>query len=514
MKHGAMAADLAVLGVCALTLLVGTFGVRLARTTSDFYVASRAVGSRLNASAISGEYLSAASFLGVAGLVLLRGVDSLWYPVGWTAGYLMLLIFVAAPLRRSRAYTVADFAELRLESLLARRFTSGVVVLIGVLYLVPQLQGAGLTLQTLTDAPSWLGAVVVAGVVLANVAAGGMRSITIAQAFQYWLKFWALLIPLAWLLIQWHHDGSPHPHSALRSWVEPMQGPHAGYLIYSLIVATFLGTMGLPHVAVRFYTNRDGTSARRTTLTVLAMLSGFYLLPTLYGVLGRIYASDLIVSGHTDSVVLELPRRMLGQTAGDVVSAVLAAGAFAAFLSTSSGLVVSVGGVVAQDLIGPRMDGVAAFRVAASSAAAVTLVIAIATTGLAVAHAVELAFAVAASTLSPLLILGIWWRGLTSFGAMLGLALGGGLSTAAVIAVMAGVRLAGWPAALVAQPALITVPLAFAAMVLGSLATASRRPPHVARTMVRLHTPEEVDVDRGGFHPETRRVRESLRSSR
>lgn len=505
MKHGALAVDLAVLLVCALTLLVGAYGVRLARTTSDFYVASRAVGSRLNASAISGEYLSAASFLGVAGLVLLRGVDSLWYPVGWTAGYLMLLIFVAAPLRRSRAYTIADFAEFRLESLLARRVTSGVVVLIGVLYLVPQLQGAGLTLHTLTDAPAWVGAALVAAVVLANVAAGGMRSITIAQAFQYWLKFWALLIPLAWLLIHWHHDGSPHAHLDQAAWLEPMQGAHSGYLTYSLIVATFLGTMGLPHVAVRFYTNRDGATARRTTLVVLGLLSGFYLLPTLYGVLGRIYASDLVASGHTDSVVLELPRRMLGTTAGDLVSAVLAAGAFAAFLSTSSGLMVSIGGVVAQDLIGTRVSGVTAFRLAAIAAASVTLVIAIATTGLAVAHAVELAFAVAASTLCPLLILGIWWRGLTAAGTVIGLVIGGGLSTAAVITVMAGVQLHGWWEAVVSQPALITVPITVAAMILGSLATSQQRPAHLARTMVRLHTPEDVDVDRGAFHPEARR---------
>lgn len=502
MKQGALAADIAVVLVCFATLLVGIYGIRRARTTSDFYVASRAVGTGLNASAISGEYLSAASFLGVAGLVLLRGVDSLWYPVGWTAGYLMLLIFVAAPLRRSRAYTIADFAEFRLESLATRRVTSGVVVLIGLLYLVPQLQGAGLTLQTLTDAPIWVGAVLVAAVVLVNVASGGMRSITLAQAFQYWLKFWALLIPLAWLLIRWRHDGAPRPHLDQVAWLEPMQGPHASYLTYSLILATFLGTMGLPHVAVRFYTNRDGTTARRTTLVVLAMLSGFYLLPTLYGVLGRIYASDLIASGHTDSVVLELPRRMLGATAGDLVSAVLAAGAFAAFLSTSSGLVVSVGGVVAQDLIGQRLSGVAAFRLAAASAALVTLILAIATTGLAVAHAVELAFAVAASTLCPLLILGIWWRGLTAIGATIGLVLGGALSTAAVVTVMSGVHLDGMTAAIVAQPALITVPIAFTAMVVGSLATAQRKPQHLARTMVRLHTPEEVEVDRGGYHPE------------
>ncbi|MBK3589882.1 cation acetate symporter, partial [Streptomyces sp. MBT57] len=97
--------------VVLATVLVGGFGLRISRTTSDFYVASRTVRPRLNAAAISGEYLSAASFLGVAGLVLLHGPDMLWYPVGYTAGYLVLLVFVAAPLRRSGAYTLPDFAE-------------------------------------------------------------------------------------------------------------------------------------------------------------------------------------------------------------------------------------------------------------------------------------------------------------------------------------------------------------------------------------------------------------------
>src|SRR3954452_10751160 len=123
-------AVLAVLAVSLSTLAIGTLGLRVSRTTSDFFVASRVVPPGLNASAIAGEYLSAASFLGVAGLVLLRGADMLWYPVGWTAGYLMLLLFVAAPLRRSGAYTVPDFAELRLESRATRRVASCLVVLI------------------------------------------------------------------------------------------------------------------------------------------------------------------------------------------------------------------------------------------------------------------------------------------------------------------------------------------------------------------------------------------------
>src|SRR5215208_6323410 len=103
--------------VIAATIGIGLFGLRLSRTTSDFYVASRVVTPRWNASAIGGEYLSAASFLGIAGLVLAFGADVLWYPVGYTAGYLVLLALVAAPLRRSGAYTLPDFAQLRLDSL-------------------------------------------------------------------------------------------------------------------------------------------------------------------------------------------------------------------------------------------------------------------------------------------------------------------------------------------------------------------------------------------------------------
>jgi cation/acetate symporter len=491
----------AVVAVSVATLVLGAFGLRISRTTSDFYVASRTVAPLANASAIGGEYLSAASFLGVAGLVLVRGVDMLWYPVGWTAGYLILLVFVAAPLRRSGAYTLPDFAQLRVESRTARVASSALVVLIGVLYLVPQFQGAGLTLRSLTGAPEWVGEATVASIVLLIVASGGMRSITLVQAFQYWLKLVALLLPVSLLLVVWRHDGAPTSgRLEVSDWVEPLSGPHALYLTYSLILATFLGTMGLPHVVVRFYTNRDGRAARRTTVAVLGLLSCFYLLPPLYGVLGRIYAFDLVTDGRSDSVVLELPSRMLGGPAGDLLTALLGAGAFAAFLSTSSGLVVSIGGVVSQDLLSSRLDPVTAFRVSTSVGALVTLAVALASSGLAVAHAVELAFAVAASTFCPLLLLGIWWRGLTARGAVAGMVTGGALSATAVVATMFGSELAGWPGAVLSQPALVTVPVAFAVMVGTSLVTAA--PEHVARTMVRLHTPEHLVLDRGSYHPE------------
>jgi Na+(H+)/acetate symporter ActP len=554
---------LAVALVVVATVGIGAYGLRLARTTSDFLVASRSVTPLWNASAISGEYLSAASFLGVAGLVLAYGADALWYPVGFVAGYLVLLLLVAAPLRRSGAYTLPDFAEVRLGSAVVRRVASALVVFIGWLYLVPQLKGAGLTLQATIGAPAWVGALLVATVVAVNVAGGGMRSATFVQAFQYWLKLTAITVPALVLVMAWQGDGAPDmtgpspptfrqstvveidrdvvvdvrepvvvlvdervdrrleagrqrleagttlrfragaavPHverveaAGGEQWAAPLAGAggqsHPLYATYALLLATFLGTMGLPHVLVRFYTNPDGRTARRTTLGVLGLLGLFYLVPTVYGALGRLYTPELLLTDRADSVVLALPTALVPGLLGRLLEALLVAGAFAAFLSTSSGLVVSVAGVLVQDVLrGTVRD----FRRAAGFAAAVPLLLAVPASGLPLGQVVGLAFAVAASTFCPLLVLGIWWRGLTATGATAGLVAGGGLSATAVLATMLGAAGSGWPAVLLAQPAAWTVPAAFAVMVGASLLTRAQVPADVGRTMLRLHVPEALGL--------------------
>ena len=187
--------------------------------------------------------------------------------------------------------------------------------------------------------------------------------------------------------------------------------------------------MGLPHVVVRFYTNPDGRAARRTTLAVLGLLGIFYVLPPVYAALGRIYAPSLI-DGRSDVLVLELPSLMVGGAVGAVLTGLVTAGAFAAFLSTSSGLTIAVAGVLSQDVTGRRwgphrLGGVAAFRVAAAIAVVVPLLLSLPAQDVAVARTVGLAFAVTASTFAPLLMLGIWWRGLTPVGAVAGLLVGG-----------------------------------------------------------------------------------------
>jgi Na+(H+)/acetate symporter ActP len=567
----------AVVLVCLATIGVGAVGLRLSRTTSDFYVASRVISPRWNAFAICGEYLSAASFLGVAGLVLAFGVDILWYPVGYTAGYLVLLALVAAPLRRSGAYTLPDFAEIRLRSRTVRRLASLLVVGIGWLYLLPQFQGAGLALRTVTGAPRWVGAALVAVVVLLNVAAGGMRSITLVQALQFWLKLTAIALPIAFLLLAWTADGRPDPGSqsvpvarttttvelpgAVRvqvqtptrltvhgevdghradgpltlqpgehelaadslvelqagepvphtvsiqastghAWGTPTSGAggrdHPLYRLYSLLLALLFGTMGLPHVLVRFYTNPDGRAARRTTLAVIGLLGLFYLFPPFYGAMGRIYTPDLLMTGRTDAVVLLLPERLLPHPWGMPVTALVTAGAFAAFLSTSSGLTVSVAGVLSQDLLRGRLRGsVRGFRVGAVIATAAPALLSLLALRTSLADTVGLAFAVAASTFFPLLTLGIWWRGLTRVGALAGLVVGGTLASVAVTFTIVRGTQPGLVSTLLAEPAAWTVPTAFAVMIIGSLLTRGSQPPGVARIMVRLHAPEGLAVDRG-----------------
>lgn len=551
------------------TIAVGAWGGRFSRTTSDFLVASRAVGSRWNAAAVSGEYLSAASFLGVAGLVAKYGADALWYPVGFTAGYLGLLLFVAAPLRRSGAYTVPDFAEFRLSSTAVRKTAMVVVVVVCVLYLIPQFQGAGLTLNILLGAPVWTGAVGVGLIVIVNVVGGGMRSITFVQAFQYWLKLTAIAIPTLVLIgvfandpahvgepapprvatattvdvttdvsvtvaetkgvrVTGTLDGSPVVDAPMPSpgghvvsagsvifldagaatpvvagapvhgsdWVAPgggLGGRHPLFQVLSLILATFLGVMGLPHVLVRFYTNPDGRTARRTALAAIALLSLFYLFPVLLGVFARLYVPELLITGTSDAAVLLLPSAAIGGLAGQLLAALVAAGAIAAFLATSSGLLVSVAGALATDVFRGRD-----FRIAAVIGGAIPIALSLAAGSLELSRTVGLVFAVAASTLCPLLVLGIWWRGLTSAGAIAGLIVGGVSSGSAASLAIAGVidddALGGWPAALAGYPGAVTVPLAFGTMVLVSLATRRRLPGDLARTFARMHVPERVGM--------------------
>ncbi|PYI83024.1 MAG: hypothetical protein DME26_15880, partial [Verrucomicrobia bacterium] len=190
------------------TIWMGFWSARRSKTAHDFYVAGRSVSVGWNASAISGEYLSAASFMGVAGMVMSSGYDALWYPVCYACGYLFLLLFIAGPLRRFGAYTIPDFAEGRFDSPVFRKIAVVFVLFIGFFYTMPQMKGAGTTLAYIFPGlPYWAGVVLVGAVITLNVALGGMKGITLVQAFQYWAKMFAIAVPIFVLMAVYGHYG-------------------------------------------------------------------------------------------------------------------------------------------------------------------------------------------------------------------------------------------------------------------------------------------------------------------
>ncbi len=567
----------------AVTIWMGFRSAKSSKSASDFFVAGRSVSVGWNASAISGEYLSAASFMGVAGMVMLSGYDALWYPVCYACGYLFLLLFIAGPLRRFGAYTIPDFAEGRYDSPVFRKIAVCFVLFIGFFYTMPQMKGAGTTLMYIFPGlPYWVGVLVVGLVITLNVALGGMKGITLVQAVQYWVKMFAISVPVFVLLSVYGGYGknlslnqvSAAPGALVESvervalpekaprdgiWLAPF-GPlttkavksasealpaeqRAGYLAehqkpysllytFSLIVALVCGTAGLPHILVRFYTNPDGVAAKKTTMWVMILIGVFYVFPPIFGVLGRNFLPELYAatgSKGPDKVVLELPTLIRAKygVLGSILSGITCAGAFAAFMSTFSGLLVSMTGALAHDVYGRMLrpqstaeERMRMFKWCAVLVGGVAVLLGSQVEQLDINFMVGQAFAIAAASYFPLLFMSVWWRGMTMAGAATGMLSGGILALGCVTLTSISDILAktGKAAATVSggtwqpdalnhfwiqhpllrilaeQPALWAVPLAIGLMVVVSKATRASVPGDIRMKMLVLHAPEKLGL--------------------
>jgi cation/acetate symporter len=564
----------------AVTIGMGFWSARKSKTASDFFVAGRSVSVGWNASAISGEYLSAASFMGVAGMVMSSGYDALWYPVCYACGYLFLLLFIAGPLRRFGAYTIPDFAEGRFDSPVFRKIAVVFVLFIGFFYTMPQMKGAGTTLAYIFPGmPYWGGVVLVGAVITMNVAMGGMKGITLVQAFQYWAKMFAISVPVFVLMAVFgFYNGQVGVNATKETpavaradiarkplvekapkdevWTAPFgplttkavnaaaaalpaeqrapylaehQRPYSLLYTYSLIIALVCGTAGLPHILVRFYTNPDGVAAKRTTMWVMILIGVFYVFPPIFGVLGRnlmpeLYTGLAGIKG-TDQVVLKLPT-LVGEkygVLGSILSGITCAGAFAAFMSTFSGLLVSMTGALAHDVYGRMLrpkskpqERLVAFKVAAVIVGGVAILLGCFVEPLEINFMVGQAFAIAAASYFPLLFMSVWWRGMTTKGAAIGMLTGGvcalaaaaltNFSTLALDKGPMGKVFAGFAPLngfwaqhpllriLCEQPAIWTVPLAIGLMIVISKMTSREVPADVRMKMLVLHAPEKLGL--------------------
>ena len=558
-----------------VTIIMGFRSAKSSKSASDFFVAGRSVSVGWNASAISGEYLSAASFMGIAGMVMLSGYDALWYPVCYACGYLFLLLFIAGPLRRFGAYTIPDFAEGRFDSPVFRKIAVCFVLFIGFFYTMPQMKGAGVTLAYIFPGlPYWVGVAVVGAVITLNVALGGMKGITLVQAVQYWIKMFAISVPIFVLLsvyggygknLSLNKSASDSPPAIVQTvepakterlalpekapkdeaWIAPF-GPlttkaakASGLsaeearplsLLYtvSLIVALVCGTAGLPHILVRFYTNPDGVAAKKTTMWVMILIGVFYVFPPIFGVLGRNFLPELYEatgSKGPDKVVLELPtliRQKYG-ILGSILSGITCAGAFAAFMSTFSGLLVSMTSALAHDVYGRMLrpkataeERMKMFKWCAILVGGVSVALGAMVEPLEINFMVGQAFAIAAASYFPLLFMSVWWRGMTMKGAATGMLTGGlcalgsativNASTLALDKGPMGKLFSGfaginefWVAhpllrILAEQPAIWSVPLSIGLMIVVSMATRKSIPPDVRMKMLVLHAPEALGL--------------------
>lgn len=511
-------------------------------STVDFYLAGQRVGVMTNSWAICGDYLSAASFLGVAAAVYVSGLDGAWYAVGFAAGFVPVLLLIAAPLRRFGEFSLADFLGRRMDSDPVRLASVGVVQLVILCYLVPQSVGGGITWELLVGqgllglSPYATGVLLSTAVVAVVVAFGGMRGTTWNQAVQFLLLFAALV----WLAVVVTADGfrygdavhslsqAPLANPTLggpegQDWVltEETNQMHPGEPALfgepgarygplgqvALVVTLGLGTAGLPHVMNRYFTSPTGKAARTTTVWVLMLIGAFYAMAIMLGtaardiipdaVAGRPWLEELTVNGvlHTPEHALPVLGRIYGEQSG---LGLIAAAALIAAMSTVAGLLLASAATWGHDVYERHINPKATQRQAVWAGRITTLLGAALAAGLAialrpeafapampslVATMVTWAFAVAGSALTPVLVLAIWWHRTTAAGALAGLLTGAGLSVSMFLT--AGLIDTTWLRELLAAPTLVVAPITAAVVVLVSRRTSA--PAGVQAHWVQMH---------------------------
>ncbi len=509
---------------------------RTRATTVDFYLAGRRTGMITNAGAICGDYLSAASFLGVAAAVYASGLDGVWYATGFAAGFVPVLLFIAAPLRRLGTVSLPDFLAVRFGSARVRIAAVVAVELIILSYLVPQAVGSGVTWELLVGegiaglTPYTTGVVVSTVAVGGIVVIGGMRGTTWNQA----LQFGFLLAVAVWLGALLWAGGFSYPAAVEQASTQPLQAvvgerlvevpnqltgeparfgvPGARYGTLgqlALLVTLVLGTAGLPHVMNRYFTSATGRAARTSTVWVLGLAGAFYAVAVMLGTATRIlvaeqadepWLAELTVDG-----VLRVPEHallVLGRLlAGTPGLAVVSAAAFAAMVSTIGGLLLAAAASFGHDVVariwrpsgGPReavLAGRAAVLVISILAAAAAIAVdperLLATFPSLIATMITWAFALAGSALTPVLLLGIWWRETTARGAVAGIWTGAAVAVLAlVMGLILGPDVGDGLSAVLFAPALVAAPLSAATIAVVSRVDTG--PPVDPRLWTRMH---------------------------
>jgi cation/acetate symporter len=450
--------------IIGVTLSVVVWAARKTKTAADFYAAGGGITGTQNGWAIAGDYMSAASFLGISGMISLYGYDGFMYSVGWLVAYITVLLIVAEPCRNAGKYTLGDILSFRTDPKPVRAVAAVATVSVTTFYLTAQMVGAGKLMALLVGIPYKTAIIGVGILMIGYVVFGGMTATTWVQIIKA-----GLLMSGAFLLsvlvmakagfnpIGFFSDIVNNPNiqdhvsklvlkdgitlngaDAGQRFLEPALFMKAPLDQISLGMALVLGTAGMPHILMRFFTVPTAQAARKSVIIAMWIIGGFYVLTTLLGFGAAIHVTPqgiTAVDAGGNMATLLLAQQLgadISPIVGDLFLAFLCSVAFATILAVVSGLVLAASAAIAHDIyVNVIKDGhadqheqVMAARITSLCVGAVGIVIGISAEKQNVAHLVALAFAVASSGNLPVVVMSLFWKKFNTAGVISGLVVG------------------------------------------------------------------------------------------
>ena len=463
------------------TLFITIKASRNNATAADYYAGGRSFTGPQNGVAIGGDYMSAASFLGIAGIIALSGYDGFLYSIGFLVAWLIALLLVAELLRNSGKFTMADVLAFRMRQRPVRVAAGISTITVSIFYLLAQMVGAGALVSLLlgvdSDAAKNITIVAVGALMIFYVTVGGMKGTTWVQIIKAVLLMTGTTLVTVLVMVKFGGSVSALLGDAAansgkgQAFLEPglrfgtdAQGLAGKLDLISLGLALVLGTAGLPHILVRFYTVPDAKAARKSVLWAIGIIGSFYLMTIALGFgAAALVGPDAIIaqspSGNTAALQLAeaIGADFFGDVGGTVMLAIIAAVAFATILAVVAGLTLASSVSFAHDIYasvlkrGEVKEGeeVKVARIAAFAIGAASIVLSIFAQRLNVAFLVALAFAVAASGNLPAILYSLFWKRFNTTGAVA--AIYGGLGAAIFLVIFSPV-VSGKPAAVPGGP--------------------------------------------------------------
>jgi cation/acetate symporter len=425
------------LGIVFVTLVVTYFASKRTKNASEFYTAGGGLTGWQNGLAIAGDYMSAASFLGIAGAVALTGFDGFFYSIGFLVAYLVVLYLVAEPLRNLGKYTFADMIAARFDAKKVRGFAAMNTVTISIFYMIAQLVGAGALIKLLLGLEYTTSVLIVGVLMTVYVIFGGMHATSWVQIIKAVLLMGGTFLISIVVFAKFNFsiidmfDQMKTATPLKEAFLNPGVKYKDGIDTLSLNMGLVLGTAGLPHILVRFFTVKDAKTARSSVVYATWIIGIFYVMTIFlgFGAAAFVGTTDIVAANAAGNMAAPLLAQALG---GNMLFAFISAVAFATILAVVAGLVLTAASAFAHDFYNEILkkgkatekQQISTARWAAIGVSVVSIILALGAQTLNVAFLVSLAFAVAASANLPVIIYTIYWKRFNTTGAIWAMVVG------------------------------------------------------------------------------------------